>query len=60
MGALEICVNFSRFLERCFFDNFHEYKMSMGLYNGKTPLFNFDVDMTYKRPIGNSFSKDYR
>ena len=27
---------FSRFIKSCFLDNFHKYKMSMGLYNGKT------------------------
>ena len=47
-GALEMCMNFHRFFERRSLDDFHEYKMSMGLYDGESPLFNFDVVMTYK------------
>ena len=36
IGALDIYVNFSRFFERGRLDHFHEYKMPMVLYNGKT------------------------
>ena len=49
-GALEICVNFSSFFERCSLNDFHEYIMSMGLMMGKDPLLKFDVFMTNKRP----------
>ena len=28
-------MNFSRFFKRCSLDDFHKYKMSMGLYNGR-------------------------
>ena len=33
-----ICVTFSKFFERGSLD-YHEYKMSMGLYNGEKTLF---------------------
>ena len=37
-GALDIWVNFSDFLSYVhILDNFHEYKMSMRLKNGKNP-----------------------
>ena len=45
-------VNFSRF-KRCSIDDFHDYKMSMGLYNGENPKLNFEVAMTYMRLTGN-------
>ena len=44
----------------CSLDDFYKYKMSMGLYNGKNPLLNFEVAMTYKRPPGNPCSKEQR
>ena len=37
-GAYCICVNSSRFFEPRSLDDFHEYIMSMGLHDGKTPV----------------------
>ena len=34
-GACDFCVNFPRYFEPLSLDGFREYKISLGLYNGK-------------------------
>ena len=41
-----ILANIFRFFDRRSLYQFHEYKMSIGLYNGENPWFNFEVAMT--------------
>ena len=54
----KLCVNFSRFLEPRSLDDFLEYKMSMGLYNGEKLVVQLSGCHDLHATDGNSCSKE--
>ena len=58
--ALNICVNFSRFLSNVLLVIFINIKCQWDLMMGISPVFNFDVVMTRKLPPLNSCSREQR
>ena len=54
-------MDFLLFFEPCLLDDFHESKMSIGLYNGKNPVIQLSRDVTtYIWPMGHLCSKEQR